>query len=357
MSPYPPGLELPDLDKRLSCVEEWPPVFAAEDAKPVGDFTLVTRKDGRKQWAYDEHVLYTSRLDKVPGDVMAATSRESGGGNDGPATRRPAKPPSAVPGGFAVITSTAGRMLLNDKNFSVYVSDRDGPNKSRCDEICARTWQPMLAPVSARPQGDWSTFERSPGVLQWAFRKRPLYTHVLDYDVFSVKGSDEPGWSNVYLQRTPAPPKHFTAQETLAGIVLADENGKTIYTYNCGDDSKDQLACDHPDAPQQYRLAICGGGNAERCLKTWPYVIAAADAGPENRSWSILTIDPMTGRHAPPGTAGALRVWAYRDRPVYTYARDVNPGDTFGIARGEHRGRRNGFTAFWLRDDYFGNTY
>src|SRR5690349_21176567 len=26
MSPYPPGLELPDLDKRLSCAEEWPPV-------------------------------------------------------------------------------------------------------------------------------------------------------------------------------------------------------------------------------------------------------------------------------------------------------------------------------------------
>jgi predicted lipoprotein with Yx(FWY)xxD motif len=52
-----------------------------------------------------------------------------------------------------------------------------------------------------------------------------------------------------------------------------------------------------------------------------------------------------------------LRVWAYRDRPIYTYARDLKPGDTFGVARGEHRGRRNGFTAFWVRDDYFGNTY
>ena len=357
MSPYPPGLELPDLDKRLACAEEWPPLFAADDAKPVGDFTLITRKDGKKQWAYDQAALYTSRLDKVPGDVMAATSRESGGGNDGPATRRPAKPPSAVPGGFAVITSTNGRMLLNDKNFSVYVSDRDGPNRSNCDETCARTWQPMLAPVAGRAQGDWSTFERSPGVFQWAFRKRPLYTHVLDYDVFSMKGSDQPGWQNVFLQRTPAVPKHFTAQESLAGIVLGDANGKTIYTYNCGDDSKDQLACDHPDAPQQYRLAICGGGDAQRCLQTWPYVVAAADARPESRSWSILNIDPMSGRLAAPGAAGSLRVWAYRDRPVYTYARDLNPGDTFGIARGEHRGRRNGFTAFWLRDDFFGNTF
>ena len=357
MSPYPPGLELPELDKRISCAEEWPPAFAADDAKPVGDFTLITRKDGKKQWAYDQAALYTSRLDKVPGDVMAATSRASGGDDDGPATRRPAKPPSAVPGGFAVITSTSGRMLLTDRNFSVYVSDRDGPNKSNCDETCARTWRPMLAPVAARPQGEWSTFERSPGVFQWSFRKRPLYTYTLDYEVFSLKGSDRPGWQNVYLQRTPPPPKHFTAQETLAGIVLADENGRTIYTYNCGDDSKDQLACDHPGAPQQYRLAICGGGNAQRCLQTWPYVIAAADAKSENRSWSILDIDPMTGRLAAPGAVGALRVWAYRDRPVYTYARDAKPGDTLGTARGEHRGRRNGFTAFWLRDDFFGNTY
>jgi predicted lipoprotein with Yx(FWY)xxD motif len=215
----------------------------------------------------------------------------------------------------------------------------------------------MLAPVSARAQGDWSTFERSPGVFQWAFRKRPLYTHVLETDIFSVKGSDQPGWHNVYLQRTPARPKHFTAQETLAGVVLADQNGKTIYVYNCGDDSADQLACDHPDAPQQYRLAICGGGNAERCLATWPYVLAAADAKSENRSWSVISIDPKTGRLASPGQAGSLRVWAYRDRPIYTYARDLHPGDTFGIARGEHRGRRNGFTAFWLRDDFFGNTY
>ena len=357
MSPYPAGLELPDLDKRLSCTQEWPPVLAAEGAKPVGDFTLITRKDGAKQWAYDEHALYTSRLDKVAGDVMGGTTRESGGGNDGPATRRPAQAPPAIPPGFAMLTTTGGRQLLNDKNYSIYMSDRDGPNKSNCDEQCARTWIPMLAPASAQTRGEWSVFERSPGVRQWAFRKRPLYSYSLDYDIRSLKGSDEAGWHNVYLQKTPAPPKLFTTQETLAGIVLADENGKTIYTYNCGDDSKDQLACDHPGAPQQYRLAICGGGDAARCLKTWPYVTAAAGAKSDSRSWSVITIDPMTGLLAAADAPGATQVWAYRDRPVYTYARDLKAGDTFGVARGEHRGRRNGFNAFWVRDDYFGNTY
>ena len=60
---------------------------------PTGAFSLVTRKDGTKQWAYDEHALYTSYLDKVPGDVMAATT--SNMGSDGPAAREVATAPSA----------------------------------------------------------------------------------------------------------------------------------------------------------------------------------------------------------------------------------------------------------------------
>src|SRR5690348_9556107 len=42
MSPYPPGLALPDLDSRLSCTQAWPPALAASDAKPIGRWTLIT---------------------------------------------------------------------------------------------------------------------------------------------------------------------------------------------------------------------------------------------------------------------------------------------------------------------------
>ena len=50
------------------------------------------------------------------------------------------------------------------------------------------------------------------------------------------------------------------------------------------------------------------------------------------------------------------QVWAYRDRPVYTYAGDKKPGDTHGGGTGEWRGQRNGLRVFWLRDDYLGGT-
>lgn len=35
-----------------ACATNWPPLTAAADAKPTGSFTLVTRDDGAKQWAY-----------------------------------------------------------------------------------------------------------------------------------------------------------------------------------------------------------------------------------------------------------------------------------------------------------------
>ena len=48
-SPYPPGLELPDADKRPSCTGMWPPVLAATDAKEMGKWKPTDRPDGRKQ--------------------------------------------------------------------------------------------------------------------------------------------------------------------------------------------------------------------------------------------------------------------------------------------------------------------
>ncbi len=350
MSPYPPGLELPELATRKSCAETWIPYIAADDAKPVGAFSLIARKDGRKQWAYDEHALYTNYLDKVPGDVMAATTTNVG--SDGPAAREVTTAPSAIPPGFLITSTILGRQLLTDKNLSVYMWDRDGVNKSNCDAACTRTWEPVIAPASAQPQGEWSIFERSPGVRQWAFRKKPLYTNTLDSSIRSLEGSDVPGWHNVYTQKAPAPPAAFTYQDSITGVVLADSKGRTIYFYNCADDSVDQLACDQLDSPQAYRLAICGGGQVERCLRDWPYVEAAANAKSVSRTWQVVSVNPKTGHAADEGAPGAIRVWAYKGQPLYTNAHDKEPGDLYGHGNGEFIADRNGFRAFIMRNEF-----
>ncbi|MDB6089053.1 MAG: hypothetical protein JWN85_1837 [Gammaproteobacteria bacterium] len=350
MSPYPGGFTLPELDRRPSCTQAWPPALAPANAKPIGKWTIITRKDGAKQWAFDGFALYTSALDKRPGDVLGADTYDHKG--DDPAERVPVQPPPDLPPGFNVATTRVGRLLLNGRDFSIYASDADGPNKSNCDSECAKTWVPMLAPQSAHPHGDWAIFERSPGVRQWAFRKRPLYRFALDSYSHSFQGSDEPGWHNVFTQLAPPIPAGFTVQNTTAGQVVADANGKTVYMYSCGDDAIDQLSCDHPDETQAYRLAMCGAGDPERCLHTFPYVLAPKGARSSNRSWSVIDIDPKSGHLAARGQPDALHVWAYRGRPVYTYAGDQRAGDTNADGIGEFRGEREGFKAYWVRDDF-----
>jgi predicted lipoprotein with Yx(FWY)xxD motif len=52
-----------------TCAQNWPPLTAAPDAKPVGDFTVITRDDGTLQWAYKGKPLYFWKGDKQPGDT------------------------------------------------------------------------------------------------------------------------------------------------------------------------------------------------------------------------------------------------------------------------------------------------
>ena len=58
------------------CAVTWPPMFAAGDATGTGDWGVITRGDGQKQWTYKGKPLYTYRNDTKPGD-------QNGNGQDG----------------------------------------------------------------------------------------------------------------------------------------------------------------------------------------------------------------------------------------------------------------------------------
>ncbi len=51
------------------CAALWPPATATTDAKPDGDFSVVTRDDGSRQWAYKGKPVYLYSGDKKTGDV------------------------------------------------------------------------------------------------------------------------------------------------------------------------------------------------------------------------------------------------------------------------------------------------
>ncbi len=50
------------------CLNMWTPLFAQSGAKAAGDYSLITRDDGKQQWAYKGRPLYRWYNDKKPGD-------------------------------------------------------------------------------------------------------------------------------------------------------------------------------------------------------------------------------------------------------------------------------------------------
>src|SRR5436853_643503 len=46
------------------CAKNWPPLMASKKAAPMGDWTVVTRDDGKMQWAYKGMPVYKWKGDK-----------------------------------------------------------------------------------------------------------------------------------------------------------------------------------------------------------------------------------------------------------------------------------------------------
>jgi predicted lipoprotein with Yx(FWY)xxD motif len=75
----PSGMTLYTFDKDTAnsgasacngpCAQLWPPLMAQASDTPGGDYTIVTRADGGKQWAYKGWPLYSYAKDAKAGDA------------------------------------------------------------------------------------------------------------------------------------------------------------------------------------------------------------------------------------------------------------------------------------------------
>ncbi|MBL8310102.1 MAG: hypothetical protein JNL19_06755 [Burkholderiales bacterium] len=50
------------------CASNWPPLFAADGATAAAPYSIITRDDGKKQYAYKGKPLYYWAKDAKPGD-------------------------------------------------------------------------------------------------------------------------------------------------------------------------------------------------------------------------------------------------------------------------------------------------
>src|SRR3984957_10128251 len=126
------------------CAKAWPALAASADAKPFGDWSVVARDDGSKQWAFKKKPLYTYSEDKKPGDG-------SGNGKDGVwhIALFKAGEGYKVPDGVAVLDSAnaSADILANEQGMPLYTFDEDAMNgKPSCvSQPCTDHWSPYVA--------------------------------------------------------------------------------------------------------------------------------------------------------------------------------------------------------------------
>jgi predicted lipoprotein with Yx(FWY)xxD motif len=180
-----------------ACTDSWQAFAAPRLAKPVGDWSAISRDDGVRQWAYKGKPLYRFTADLGPGDV-------NGDGVDG-RWHAAIGARSFLPPGVAVrpteygpaFATGDGKTLYMLVNF-FYIAAANGtprhqssPPPSACAGECAKVWQPLIAPADAKPAGDWTMVARDDGAQQWAWKNHPLYSYAGD-----VKPGDASGEGN-----------------------------------------------------------------------------------------------------------------------------------------------------------------
>ena len=58
------------------CAALWPPMMASATDQPSGNYSIVTRDDGTKQWAYKGKPVYTYKPDAKAGDRTGDNFRD-----------------------------------------------------------------------------------------------------------------------------------------------------------------------------------------------------------------------------------------------------------------------------------------
>lgn len=180
----------PNDSGRGDAIGEWTPFAAPAAVQPEGDFTILIGKDGARQWAYKGKPLYHFAGDRDYGDVN---------GIDAVRGFRPIYilryfMPQAVTvrsdryyGGL--LTLSDGRPLYarettNGTNVGVLRGDRGYQQIGKkiglkgCDADCEKSWEPLIASDTDRPNGFWTLYARADGKKQWAYYGYALYSPV-----------------------------------------------------------------------------------------------------------------------------------------------------------------------------------
>ena len=169
-----------------SCLDDWSPVIAPRIARPIGDWSVITRSDGLTQWAYNSKPLF-----RYAGDVSIHENKGHGLQYDVNGNTMEAlvlEPRPTYPDWIKVHDTDAGEMLANLSGKTIYLwnpSKLFSPMREaveKCELECMeKEWIPIFAEDGdVSPGGNWAVMTLSDGRRQWAYKGRRLFTNTRD---------------------------------------------------------------------------------------------------------------------------------------------------------------------------------
>jgi predicted lipoprotein with Yx(FWY)xxD motif len=275
------------------CIDAWPPLIAGPDAQPGGEWSVVGREAGVRQWTFRGKPLYLSKRDAVPGDMNGDELQQKW---------YVAVKPILTPPAFGILKTPLGYLLVDQRRMTLYVATRSHAAPDDCVDDCARTWRPLEAwSLAVAPSSNWTIVARSDGTQQWAFKGKPLYRYTEDFNAGETNGNGVGEWTTVILEPAPVVPPWVTRQKSDGGELYGDATGKTLYGHD----------------PTGYHL-----GRVIEHPEWWRPVLADAAAHPIG-AWSIVMRE------------NGSRQWAHKGLHLYTNVRDREPGDISGVRSGD----------------------
>jgi len=303
------------------CLDIWPAFVPNEEDVEIGEFTIITRNDGVKQWAYQNMPVYFFKSDFEKGDI-------NGDGINGiwhliSPVITVIKEEVNTLGAVLTVDGKVNTLLRAEANgefisaivdktdYALYTFDNDTPGISNCEGDCLAAWSPLIADKADVAVAPFSIINRKNGSKQWAINDMPLYFFTPDESADDTKGENV---NSTWHMARPAPVKvdvHTTEGALLAahGTVLdsigktSDElQGLTLYTFDS--DVKDS------------GISVCFDG----CAATWPPLYATSEAQAFGDYTVISRAENSTTTYQ----------WAYQGLPLYFYIGDSAVGDTTG---------------------------
>jgi predicted lipoprotein with Yx(FWY)xxD motif len=300
------------------CAAAWPPLAASDGAATTGEWSVIARDDGTKQWAFRGKPLYSFVKDEKIGDKNGVGVADL--------WRKAELNPGAnlkFPIGTAIrdVFNAGGQVLVNAEELTLYTFSEDPKGgQPACVGACTDTWMPHLAPTIANPVGEFSIVRREDGIDQWAFRGKPLYTFSGDYEPELALGSraDE-RFQSAMLARYFMPGNVVINESARHGAMLTTVDGYPLYAKDANrftgggaSHAGRSIARGSVTMGRQIGLAGCDAD----CEKTWVPFLAADD-------------DRSTGYWNTIARPDGKRQWAYLGYAMYTYTAD-EPGTIRG---------------------------